>query len=531
MDDENIYGKTIASVSAIKARELKRICPYKTITIKTTPIKIDFNIEHFFQENNLKEKQKKRLLELKDRYIMFAKGLIDCIKLHDIKHIITFHEYIINCKFFCKILEEINKQENLLKYIKCISGNDNKKIRDNMIYNFQTQNFSILCSAKVLQEGVDIPNCDGVIFIDNKTSNIDITQSFSRCLTYLDEKEAYIMIPYEDGVDLIDDEKTNDLRLLLRNISEIDENIKEYFKEYNEINFENKTKEEKETEMKLLNIKYNISVELDFVNEMKEISYLPFKMAKDLIKGKYCDLNDYKNNINDFSKELPINPDEIYKRFGWKNWNDYLGQSNEMTLGKISKIIKSENENRKNKIKNLTIRTAIKYTLLKFGQKTAKEIYEIICKENLLPQLQGKTPSDSVTSHCYTMGNEGLIEKIGNNPIIFLFNGYNEFELIDNKEKYIQFCKNKANYLPENIEPENGNWIKFCLNNYDDLITNHYSIEELKILNFTNIDNYISRTKIDSKLISYDYICSGFYNNKNHFNILSIINPSEEYIE
>ena len=532
MDDENIYGKTIASVSAIKARELKRICPYKIITIKTTLNKIDFDIEQFFHENKVvKEKQKKKLLELKDRYIMFAKGLIDCIKLHGIKHIITFHEYIINCKFFCKILEEINKQENLLTYVKYISGDDKKNIRDNLIDNFQTQNFSILCSAKVLQEGVDIPNCDGVIFIDNKTSNIDITQSFSRCLTYLDEKEAYIMIPYEDGTYLINDEKTNDLRLLLRNISEIDENIKEYFKEYNKINFENKTKEEKETEMKTLNIKYNISVELDFVNEMKEISYLPFKMAKDLIKGKYCDMYEYKNDINDFSKELPINPDEIYKRFGWNNWNDYLGQSNEMTLGKISKIIKSENENRKNKINKLTIRTAIKYTLLKFGQKTGKEIYEIICKEKLLPQLQGKTPCDSVTSHCYTMGNEGLIEKIGNNPIIFSFNGYNEFELIDSKEKYINFCKNKATDLPDNIEPENGNWIKFCLNNYDDLINNHYSIEELKNLNLTNIEHYISMTKIDSKLIPYEYICSGFYNISGHFNISSVMNPSEEYIE
>lgn len=33
------------------------------------------------------------------------------------------------------------------------------------------------------------------------------------------------MIPYVDGDDLKNDEKTNDLRLLLRNIKEIDENV------------------------------------------------------------------------------------------------------------------------------------------------------------------------------------------------------------------------------------------------------------------------------------------------------------------
>ena len=106
MDDENIYGKTIASVSAIGAKKLNRICPYKIMTIKAIPIEIEFDIEKFFKDNKLKENQKKGLIELKDRYIMFAKGLIDCMKKNEIKHVITFHEYIINCKFFCQILDK-----------------------------------------------------------------------------------------------------------------------------------------------------------------------------------------------------------------------------------------------------------------------------------------------------------------------------------------------------------------------------------------------------------------------------------------
>ena len=41
MDDENIYGKIIATVSAKKARELGRICNYKIITIELKPLIID----------------------------------------------------------------------------------------------------------------------------------------------------------------------------------------------------------------------------------------------------------------------------------------------------------------------------------------------------------------------------------------------------------------------------------------------------------------------------------------------------------
>ena len=107
MDDENIYGKTIVSVSAIKAKELGRICPYKIMTIKTTPIEITFDIDTFFKENKLTEHQIKKLKKLKDRYIMFAKGLIDCMRTNNIRHVITFHEYIINCKFFSEILQEM----------------------------------------------------------------------------------------------------------------------------------------------------------------------------------------------------------------------------------------------------------------------------------------------------------------------------------------------------------------------------------------------------------------------------------------
>ena len=125
-----------------------------------------------------------------------------------------------------------------------------------------------------------------------------------------------------------------------------------------------------------------------------------------------------------------------------------------------------------------------------------------------------------------------IIKIANNNPIIFSYNGYNKFEIIDSKEKYIEYCKNINTELDQNIEPENGNWIKFCLKEYDELVENHYSIEELKELNFNNIDEYISKSELDSKLISFEYINNGFYNyNKNHFNILSIMTSTDGYCE
>jgi len=61
----------------------------------------------------------------------------------------------------------------------------------------------------------------------------------SRCLTKssekngidIIEKEGNVMIPYDDKTDLLNDEYTNNLRLVLRNIIEIDDNLKAFFKE------------------------------------------------------------------------------------------------------------------------------------------------------------------------------------------------------------------------------------------------------------------------------------------------------------
>ena len=519
MDDENIYGKTIASVSAIGAKKLNRICPYKIMTIKAIPIEIEFDIEKFFKDNKLKENQKKRLIELKDRYIMFAKGLIDCMKKNEIKHVITFHEYIINCTFFCQILDHINKTEKLLKNIEYISGCDNKKLRNEIIDDFQKDDYSVLCSAKVLQEGVDIPKCDGVIFIDNKTSNIDITQSLSRCLTYLENKNAYIMIPYIDGEDLKNDVKTNDLRLLLRNISEIDENVQEYFKEYNKIKGNYELEEELNELNNELNIKYNINIELNFIEQMREISYLPYKQAKEFVNGKFNDHIDYKNRIEELSKDLPIDANIIYKRFGWENWNDYLGLENKMTLSRISKLIQNENDRRNKNIKEgFTIRDGINYVLIKYGSLNSKEIFNKIIELKICPEfgLNAKTPEKIVSGYCTTSYDKQIIKRIPDKVYKYYYDGYNYFELIDSKQKYIEYCKNSKIELDQNIEPNNGNWIKFCLKDYDELVKSHYKSDELKdvfkTLNISNKDQYIEKSKIDKKLIDYEYISNGYYN-------------------
>ena len=447
MDDETIYGKIIASISAKKAKELKRICNYNIITIELRPYKIEFDIKEFFTKNKITDKkEKEHLTRLQDKYITCSIGLYKTMKERNIKHVITFHDFINNCKFFSYILKKITNFN-----IQYIDGSMNIKTRKNIIDNFQDINYSILCSAKVLQEGVDIPKCDGIIFIDPKTSIIDTVQSLSRCLTKTDEfKEGNIMIPFDEKIDLINDEYTNNTRLILRNLVENDENLKEFFKEIIILDLDNMTEKEINL-LEELKIKYKIDVNSKIIKDLREISYSTFTEARKIIKEKYTHFHDYQYNvINDFQDSgilLPINANIIYKKFGWISWEHYLGLENEMTNRRIKMIIYKENEIRK--------------------------------KKNM--------------------------------------------EIIDSKDKFNKFINENPELGIPLINVEYDNWIKFLLKDFDKIVEQYYKknvlIDIFIKYQIYNKEKYIECMNYDKKLINYEYIINGFYNDSTSFNI------------
>ena len=157
------------------------------------------------------------------------------------------------------------------------------------------------------------------------------------------------------------------------------------------------------------------------------------------------------------------------------------------------------------------------------------ELYTEIIYHDVCRSLKGLTPDLTVSAICGELYKKKIINRTEKEPYKYSYNGYNEFEIIDSKQKYIEYCKNSKieldqniepnngnSELEQNIEPNNGNWIKFCLKDYDELVKSHYKSDELKdvfkILNISNKDQYIEKSKIDKKLIDYEYISNGYYN-------------------
>ena len=474
MDDIETYGNVISSVSARKALELKRICPYSIMTIKlNSNIELEESISNLQDINRIindyidvvvndsltNDKSISVIKDNKNRYIRIAYGLLKTIKQNNIKHIITFHRYILCAKLFTEIIKAFVKLDKNFENIKVVSidGNIIIKERTRMINKFEDidnkYSHTLLCSAKILQEGVDIPHCDGICFVDLKTSSVDTIQSISRCLTFLENKKAFIMIPF-DETDIIPNNNESikftpyamNLRLLLRNIVEIDENAKAYFRLCtNQIisNMSNKCTEGNintiDTEL------YNCIVDASIIREMSEISFEVFNVAKKRIKEiGYISEKDYKNRVEiDFNGDIPKEADKIYKSFGWHGWNDYLGIDPFMTLLQVQK-------------------------------------------------------------HMYRVNSLHIIDNT---------------TLVDSRDEYYKYAKENNLMVEIDKNRDKLNWCWLLLPNYNELVEVFYKTKEdiskaIIKLNIKSIKQYEDKYHIDIKLPKYKYIINGFYNDK-----------------
>lgn len=109
-------------------------------------------------------------------------------------------------------------------YAVVISGEDSAKEREDLAAKAVAE-CGVICACRALGEGVDIPGVDGVVFMDPKTSVVDIIQSIGRGMR-LDYpgKVATIVVPFvvERGVDV---EVDGALGHVLRALRETDERM------------------------------------------------------------------------------------------------------------------------------------------------------------------------------------------------------------------------------------------------------------------------------------------------------------------
>lgn len=223
MDNKTIFGDEIFTYSIRQGINNKCLCDYQIMTLFTDTKFVD----DYINKNKIISIEGK---QFSSYYVACALMIIKSFDEHCCTHMITYHNTVKNSKELKKILRLLKPDGTI--NIQHMHGKNSIKKRLKKINSFETSKLSILTTAKVFNEGINIPVIDSVCFVDQRDSTIDLIQCIGRALRKCDGKTmAKILVPYffEDINTLDDNFYFPKLVNVIKAISESDEEVKAYF--------------------------------------------------------------------------------------------------------------------------------------------------------------------------------------------------------------------------------------------------------------------------------------------------------------
>jgi superfamily II DNA or RNA helicase len=260
MDNTKFYGHQIYAYNTGNAINDQRLTDYQMLTIVAT----DQEIEHSIQKNKL-IKYKDVFEDTEANYL--GTILILLSKIHDntSNHLITYYNKTKSAHKFKEMMIQINDELYPGKpiFIDSLDGSTQMSRRTQMIKEYVKAEKGILCSARVLNEGVNIPIVDSVCFVDPRQSTIDIVQCIGRALRKYKGKEmAHVFVPtFIKDFNIVEELDKNiygKIIGVLKAMKSTDEGVTEYFvsKDNGKVGKRNICKVERFVEM-------NQSIEID----------------------------------------------------------------------------------------------------------------------------------------------------------------------------------------------------------------------------------------------------------------------------
>jgi len=231
MNDDKNYGKKIFTFNTGDAIKQKKLVDYQILSIVCQ----NTNIKKTIKDN--------KLVSVNNTMKNLPSNYLSCIiillkKIHDntVNHLVTYHNRIKHSRSFAEYLQQINKilyADEKDIFIDYLDGKHSMSYRNKVIKSFIEHKKGILCSSRVLNEGVNIIEIDSICFVDARTSTIDIIQCIGRALRlYKNKKIASIIVPiFVDDIEKEQkDDRYNMLIKILKALKNTDSGMLRYIK-------------------------------------------------------------------------------------------------------------------------------------------------------------------------------------------------------------------------------------------------------------------------------------------------------------
>lgn len=182
MNDKEYYGETIEKYTLRNAIDNGQLVDYNIIAPFISLRKISDEIAN------------------SHKIYIIANLVINLFLEGKIKHLLLFSNRNKNAnEIIAKINLILEKEKKIKIFTKYLDGECSMSTRKKYVELFEKSEYGIISSSRIFGEGVNIPICDSVCFVDNRSSSIDIVQNVGRCLRKYDKnpnKISNVIIPF-----------------------------------------------------------------------------------------------------------------------------------------------------------------------------------------------------------------------------------------------------------------------------------------------------------------------------------------------
>lgn len=336
MDDVATYGDCFYQLSFKQAIESDPpiISDYRILTITVS----DAHVRELIEENRYLTTPDQPMDEREAQSLAAGIALQRAFGEYGVRHAISFHRSIRAAEDFRTQHEQIVSLVTEPPSCFHVSSRKSTGERARLMQQFRDTPAALITNARCLQEGVDIPAVDCVLFADPKQSVVDIVQAAGRAMRpYPGKQFGYIVIPIivPSGMDFDVFAETTEFRRVASVITALstqDGRIAEEFRA-----LEGRPRNGGRIVEICGDVK--IGYRIDLVELQEKIR---LKLWQRIGRANWRSFRDARSYVHTLSipnqkawiaycgsgclpPDIPSNPHIVYSETGWKSLGDWLG--------------------------------------------------------------------------------------------------------------------------------------------------------------------------------------------------------------